>query len=103
MQGLKDNTKDTCPPTGCRSPNHPPSKPDATTEVSMTKDEYAFPREGYNQRGMSLRDYFAGQALVAMGTWIPIHTNEWSDEQARAIFAYAQADAMLVEREAETA
>ena len=49
--------------------------------------------------GMSLRDYFAGQALVGMGTWMPNTTNGLlrtrETLQARAIWAYAQADAML--------
>ena len=64
----------------------------------MIKDEYAFPREGYNQRGMSLRDYFAGQALVAMGTWTPNHNSDFTPEQAKAIRCYQMADAMLAER-----
>jgi hypothetical protein len=48
--------------------------------------------------GMSLRDYFAGEALAGMlaahdsgGTWI-------SDPKGAALEAYATADAMLAER-----
>lgn len=50
----------------------------------------------YGQRGMSLRDWFAGQALVGMGTWSP-----WDpmDQDQRARWAYQQADAMLKARE----
>lgn len=61
-----------------------------------------------NHPGMSLRDYLAGQALVGMGSWVP-----WVDDgnnrsvgdlndprvlQARARWAYAQADALVAER-----
>ena len=53
--------------------------------------------------GMSLRDYFAAQALVAMGTWCPQMSDggpvlHASVHAARAAYAYAQADAMLAER-----
>lgn len=62
-----------------------------------------------SQNGMTLRDYFAGRALVAMDAWTPQidldHTisygsAEWhvKARQARAEYAYAQADAMLAER-----
>jgi hypothetical protein len=74
----------------------------------MTDDDleeaggWAFPTRHTPQHssGMTLRDYFAGQALVAMGTWAP--GNSLSDpekvRQARAEWAYAQADAMLAAR-----
>lgn len=52
--------------------------------------------------GMSLRDWFAGQALVSIGTWTPLPQveNLWSEAamSARANFAYRQADAMLAAR-----
>jgi hypothetical protein len=49
--------------------------------------------------GMSLRDWFAGQALVAMGMWIPDGDHRRGEMVAsRAAFAYLQADAMLAER-----
>jgi hypothetical protein len=62
----------------------------------------------FTHPGMTLRDYFAGQALAGMGTWCP-----WVDDghnrpvgdltdprvlAARAAWAGAQADAMLTER-----
>ena len=54
--------------------------------------------------GMSLRDWFAGQALVGMGTWMPnVGTGllQHPDTlRTRAEWAYAQADAMLTAREA---
>jgi hypothetical protein len=42
--------------------------------------------------GMSLRDYYAGQAMAAL---IAL---DWSTKENIAIAAYAQADAMLAER-----
>ena len=66
-----------------------------------------------HESGMTLRDWFAGQELVAMGMWIP--PGDYVDSEgrplpqhmpsyqrklrdARAKWAYAQADAMLAER-----
>lgn len=52
--------------------------------------------------GMSLRNYFAGQALIGIGTWMPNGTScDLTDPDAmlaRAEWAYAQADAMLKAR-----
>lgn len=60
--------------------------------------------------GMSLRDYFAGQALAGMGTWCPDYRSDGNPvgtaqnlvnpgmQKARAEWAYAQADAMLKQR-----
>jgi hypothetical protein len=64
--------------------------------------EPAFPlmgKTGYNE-GMTMRDYFAGQALAGMTTSLspPVHPG-LADEIAKA--AYAVADAMLKAREAE--
>lgn len=53
--------------------------------VSETKEDYAGA-----QGGMSLRDWFAGQAMVGY---------EAESAQAIAEVAYAIADAMLAERE----
>lgn len=51
---------------------------------------------GYNQHvGMSLRDWFAGQALEGILAEFFHHENE---AQSAAIRAYAMADAMLAER-----
>jgi hypothetical protein len=62
----------------------------------------AFP-SGATPDGMSLRDWFAGQALDGMGMWFPRLTYSQEDigeqdQLARAKWAYAQADAMLKER-----
>lgn len=58
----------------------------------------------YDQEGMSLRDYFAGQALTGMGTWAPLEQAEWSNrdmvQKMRAEWAYEQADAMIAARKA---
>ncbi|MDQ0132630.1 hypothetical protein J2T08_000531 [Neorhizobium galegae] len=60
-------------------------------------------REPWNP-GMSLRDWFAGQALVAMGTWMPVPASGYPNllqietQTARALCAYAQADAMIAAR-----
>lgn len=59
----------------------------------------AFPREDYQtddapgQRGMTLRDYFAGQALTICLKDMDKSYSDWACE------AYALADAMLAERE----
>ena len=53
----------------------------------------AFPAADSRSYGMSLRDWFAGQALAGIGVWspgkIPMHPVD------RAAWAYMQADAML--------
>jgi len=58
----------------------------------------------YAESGMTLRDYFAGKALVAMGTWMPAYSNGMlaSPETMaqRALLAYQQADAMIAARKA---
>jgi hypothetical protein len=53
--------------------------------------------------GMSLRDWFAGQALAAIGMWAPTENpTDWRDrdvvQSLRARWAYEQADAMLKAR-----
>jgi len=55
---------------------------------------YAFPLDGdYGaQNGMTLRDWFAGQAISQS-----FLANRWADEDS-AKYAYAIADAMLAER-----
>lgn len=53
--------------------------------------------------GMTLLDYFAGQALAGIGAWCPTDSDGYAvDEERRAgmraKWAYAQAAAMLNER-----
>jgi hypothetical protein len=48
--------------------------------------------------GMSLRDYFAAQALASSTGWYLSEINNW-DNKERADWAYKQADQMLKERE----
>lgn len=63
----------------------------------------AFPRNGHPDKndfphgGMSLRDYFAGQALAGMLASPQVFEN-MTDETLAAI-TYSAADAMLKERE----
>lgn len=54
--------------------------------------------------GMSLRDWFAGQALVSMETWVPNNPDgsypqmPKNIQRAKATWAYQMADAMLAAR-----
>lgn len=77
-----------------------PAFPEPMSEGSSGDLHVSYP-------GMTLRDYFAGRALVAMDAWTPpvdplitYGSDEWHVEarKARAEYAYAQADAMLAER-----
>lgn len=57
-----------------------------------------------NQRGMTLLDYFAGQALAGIGAWCPTDSDGYAVEEERraemrAKWAYIQAAAMLNERQ----
>lgn len=51
------------------------------------------------QQGMSLRDWFAGQALAGLCTALISHTRD--EREGIVERAYAMADAMLSEREVE--
>ena len=73
----------------------------------------AFPRAGFETtyptdkgnpvEGMSLRDWFAGMALQGICDSLPIRQDlKASNTECRARFCYAQADAMLVQREKAT-
>jgi hypothetical protein len=72
----------------------------------MTDNPQAFPcflhpdsRDGQDLVGMTLRDYFAGQALVGIFS-DPARANrrDMTDSSVVAFHAYAFADAMLTER-----
>lgn len=66
----------------------------------------AFPEsrkaEDWIETGLTLRDYFAAQALAGVGTWCPGLGTEWPNEEEicrrKAAWAYRQADAMLEAR-----
>lgn len=74
-------------------------------DIKMRKDGgAAFPHvsaAGYVTEGMSLRDYFAGQALVGMlgGSFMPkmLGRDDWDFAAA----SYQMADAMLKVRKAK--
>ncbi len=80
----QDTTEGDCPPTNCSAfPDpcgaHPGSHP---------------PNE---QKGMTLRDYFAAKAMAAMLSQ-PEAAHDWTDEKV-AEWAYNAADAMLIRRQ----
>ena len=70
-------------------PDNPPAFPYASG-VQSGHDQ----GKHHDEHGMSLRDYFAGQALIALLREHPPKT--------AAMFAYDAADSMLRARETET-
>lgn len=63
--------------------------------MTTTKKQPGAPIHGPRDDSMTLRDYFAGQALAS------IDASEWSIldfDQAKAALAYTVADAMIKER-----
>jgi hypothetical protein len=64
-------------------------------------DETAFPvaigQTAADMKGMSLRDWFAGQAMTAMLSLEDVHLNYGESEVA--VMSYQQADAMMDVRE----
>ena len=66
----------------------------------MSKDNNggpAFPSDRFGELGMSLRDYFAGQALAGMLANPELPT----DAEYIAKWSYLNADAILAERQKE--
>ena len=70
-------------------------------------NEPAFPVQdcaAFQYSGMTLRDYFAGQALAQAMRWAFTHPDapqraDFLPEEWAAKIAYAHADALLIERE----
>ena len=58
--------------------------------------ESAFPMDRYGNQGMTLRDWFAGQAMAGMLTIGNLYDTYSEEQVARG--AYAQADAMMEAR-----
>lgn len=61
----------------------------------------AFPNEGgtgnlWNDKGMTLRDYFAAKAMQSMGD---LMTKPYNNLHSKAEIAYQMADAMMKARE----
>ncbi|WP_260581135.1 hypothetical protein [Sphingopyxis sp. PET50] len=79
--------------------------------MAKPENPYAFPlgvphmTEYEPEWGMSLRDHFAGLALVGMTTWAPCDENGYAQPdqaavwKAKAEWAYGMADAMLSARQ----
>ena len=65
------------------TPRNPPAFPQSDDQRELLEEA---------REGMSLRDWFAGQALSALSTTM-------SDPEPMARRAYAIADAMLIERQ----
>lgn len=81
-------------------PNHDDGGPafPASPEIMRINDDNTITPLGY--RGMSLRDYFAGQALAFLAH--PARVGVTFDPKGDAEFAYAVADAMLAARSTTT-
>ena len=60
----------------------------------------AFPATGYGPRGLSVRDWFAGQALTGIMASVASYPN-WTRTQLSES-AWIQAESMLQERDKET-
>lgn len=60
-------------------------------------DEYAFPNQAYGELGMTLRDWFAGQALTGLLA-AEDHSEHGTTFVEYANDAYLQADAMMERR-----
>jgi len=56
-------------------------------------NEPAFPCDSFQEKGMTLRDYFAAKAMAAMLSIENVHLN--NSETEIATWAYQQADAMM--------
>lgn len=71
-------------------PENPPAFPGGYRKTPITEGE------SHRYEGMTLRDYFAGQALIG------ILTQKWTEESKYATLiatdAYKFADAMIAER-----
>ncbi len=66
-------------------------------------DGYAFPVstiDGFTQHGMSLRDYYAGQALIEFASLVTVTQDRTFDVVAG--LCYKMADAMLAQRMKDT-
>ena len=56
-------------------------------------NEPAFPCDSFQEKGMTLRDWFAAKAMAAMLSIENVHFN--NSETEIATWAYQQADAMM--------
>ena len=59
----------------------------------IDNNEPAFPCDSFQEKGMTLRDWFAAKAMAAMLSIENVHLN--NSETEIATWAYQQADAMM--------
>lgn len=71
----------------------------AFPSVEYDRDSAGQMSPRYTEYGMSLRDYFAGQALAGMA--MTVNWFEPEDQSGAAVASYRIADAMLAQREKE--
>lgn len=71
-------------------PENPPAFPNVAT-IARTS-ECSMMVNNLTEGGMTLRDYFAGQALLGMTSYAPVAHKDTAED------AYLYADAMLKER-----
>ena len=69
-----------------------PENPQAFPIIGIETEKQGFPYSYEHARGMTLRDYFAGQALAGLCT------NPGIDEEIVVKWSWSMADAMLKER-----
>ena len=62
----------------------------------IDNNEPAFPCDSFQDKGMTLRDYFAAKAMAAMLSIENVHLN--NSETEIATWSYQQADAMMEAR-----
>lgn len=74
---------------------NPPAFPQFSLEAGE-RDGHGDPIESFTTSvgGMTLRDYFAGQALAGL-----VLKDPYAEPERHAWYAYRAADAMLIERE----
>jgi hypothetical protein len=65
--------------------------------VSDNNNEPAFPCDSFQEKGITLRDYFAAKAMAAMLSIKEVHYE--ASESNIATWAYQQADAMIQVRQ----
>lgn len=73
-------------------------KPDGGPAFARPVGKLSQEEWSHDQEGMSLRDWFAGQAIATCRVKVPLFGDEGSATADCAAVAYRIADAMLAER-----